>query len=262
VRPQRGPRSGSVPGRTPSALRSVPGPGATGRSRQVESAPGEPPCSTFSNGTCPSRTSYQSPLHSSPPGCCRAWSRLSWKVTMGWLGRRVADLQGALVVGAGAGQIAQVGGHGAGVAVPSGHVRVVGTVAVVWVSSRRHAVAQRRPRAVSRGLAAGPPGVARQVACYCCPLEGQQSAILRRRDAEARFREPRSSSSSQTADPTTCEATPQIGWPPRPEPSWGGRPRPGRDRLATRGRLSDARALCQDCGNDTCPSEFELIRRA
>jgi hypothetical protein len=47
---------------------------------------------------------------------------------MGWLGRRVADLQGALVVGAGAGQIAQVGGHGAGVAVPSGHVRVVGTV--------------------------------------------------------------------------------------------------------------------------------------
>jgi hypothetical protein len=37
------------------------------------------------------------------------------------------------VVGAGAGQIAQVGGHGAEVAVPSGHVRVVGTVAVVDV---------------------------------------------------------------------------------------------------------------------------------
>jgi hypothetical protein len=148
------------------------------------------------------------------------------------------------------------------VAVPSGHVRVVGTVAVVWVSSRRHGCGTAKAPGREPGPCCWPPGVARQVACYCCPLEGQQSAILRRRDAEARFREPRSSSSSQTADPTTCEATPQIGWLPRPEPSWGGRPRPGRDRLATRGRLSDARALCQDCGIDTCPSEFEPIRRA
>ena len=59
---------------------------------------------------------------------------MSRKLTMGWLGRRVANLQGALVVGAG--QIAQVGGHGAEAAVPSGHVRVAGTVAVVWMSSR------------------------------------------------------------------------------------------------------------------------------
>jgi hypothetical protein len=36
----------------------------------------------------------------------------------GVVGRRVANLQGALVVGAG--QIAQVGGHGAEAAVPSG----------------------------------------------------------------------------------------------------------------------------------------------
>jgi hypothetical protein len=42
----------------------------------------------------------------------------------GWLGRSPGRARG----GCGAGQIAQVGGHGAEVAVPSGHVRVVGTV--------------------------------------------------------------------------------------------------------------------------------------
>jgi len=76
---------------------------------------------------------------------------------MGWLGRRVADLQGALVVGAGAGQIAQVGGHGAGVAVPSGHVRVVGTVAVVWVSSRRHGCGTAKAPGREPGPCCWPP---------------------------------------------------------------------------------------------------------
>jgi hypothetical protein len=56
---------------------------------------------------------------------------LSRKVAIvGWLGRRVAwpiaRVRSWWV--AGAGQVDQVGAHGAEVAVPSGHVRVVGTV--------------------------------------------------------------------------------------------------------------------------------------
>jgi hypothetical protein len=59
--------------------------------------------------------------------------------------------------GCGVGQIAQVGGHGAGVAVPSGHVRVVGTVAVVWMSSRRHGCGTAKAPGREPGPCCWPP---------------------------------------------------------------------------------------------------------
>jgi hypothetical protein len=80
------------------------------------------------------------------------------------------------------------------------------------MSSRVMAVAvpQRRPRAVSRGLAAGPPGVPDRWHATVVPPGDNSPQFCGGATPRARFREPRSSSSSQTADPTTCKATPQI----------------------------------------------------
>jgi hypothetical protein len=51
--------------------------------------------------------------------------------TLGWSGPRVAwPISGPLELGAGAGQVAKIGQHEAEVAVPGGHVGVVGTGAM------------------------------------------------------------------------------------------------------------------------------------
>jgi hypothetical protein len=129
---------------------------------------------------------------------------------MGWLGRRVANLQGALVVDAG--QIAQVGGHGAEAAVPSGHVRVVGTVAVVWMSGRRHGCATAKAPGREPGPCCWPPRGGQTGGMLLLSPGGdnsQQFCV----GAMPRAKVPRTAIEfvEPTADPTTCEATPPIG---------------------------------------------------
>jgi hypothetical protein len=210
-----------VDGQPPTGRESLGGsigPGQQSYSRPVDSAASSSGCwrtpatsdwSTSSNGTCPSRTSYQSPLRSSPPSC-RAWSRLSRMVAIvgwlggGWLGRS----PGALVVGAGAGQIAEADEHGAEAAVPSGRVSVVGTVGGRVDVSRRHGCGCAIAKAPGRGPepCCWPPRVPDN-GRLLLSLQGttvSNSAEVRRR--EPRFREPRSRSVEPTADPATCDA--------------------------------------------------------
>jgi hypothetical protein len=96
----------------------------------------------------------------------------------------LANGQSPLIVRAGASQVTKLGQDGTEVAVPGGHVRVVGTVAVVWMSTRRHGCGGATAKAPGRapGPCCWPPGVARQVACYCCPLgdNSSNSAEVRR----------------------------------------------------------------------------------
>ena len=78
-----------------------------------------PDCSTSSNDTCSLPRATKLTLRYLSPSCCRAWSRLARKVTMlEWSAPRVAwpISRGALMVGTGAGQIAEVDEHGAEVA--------------------------------------------------------------------------------------------------------------------------------------------------
>jgi hypothetical protein len=84
-----------------------------------------------------------------------------WPSWGGWAEGGLADLQGTLLVGAGAGHIAEVDQQDAEPAMPSSDLGVVGTRSRSCrcpAAAMAVAVRQRRPRDVSRGLAAGPPG--------------------------------------------------------------------------------------------------------